>query len=642
VQWAISVAYLRIFKGYDMSGAKDMFHTDSDLDSLALDLDLDMDQPIGATFAAALRDQGAAPDLGSGGKDGLAGLLGGDFSDDGFMKPHVGTVAAPRSGSDDASMGPSDFGLGGGPEDAEDAAFAIEDEEHLPPVRSPYAAALLHKSEPILDPGFFAAQAGQAGRPGLMLEPEFEPEPEFDPEPEYMLNFHPEPAQADEVVDENDAELSEIPDEMPPLNSSHAGEIHDDHGAGAGLGFDYAFSTADGGDRMVPRIAAHAFCMRTQLLGLMRTVMNDRRMKNVSMEVFEGGVPAAIAHYVNETTPNLIIIEAATDPRQLLAELDSLAEYCDENIRVVVIGHHNDIRLYRELMRRGVSEYLVAPIEPLQMVRAIGGLFADPESPFTGKTLAVTGVKGGVGASSIAHNLAWALAERFKINSTLIDLDLNFGTTGLDFNEDAGATIADALLSPDRFDDNVMSRLITKATDRLSLFTAPATLDRTYDLDPETYEKVLEQVRKSVPYIVLDMPHIWTDWFKSTIVGADEVVIVASPDLASLRNGKNMIDFLKAARPNDQPPRLVLNMVGLPKRPEIPAKDFGQAIGLTPALILPFDAQLFGTAANNGQMIFDVGPDSKVAQSIDQLAGMLTGREVQAEKSSMLKKLLGR
>ncbi len=631
-----------------MSGSKDRFHTDSDLDSLGHDLDLDMDQPIGATFAAALRDQGVDLDLNAGGKDDFADLLGGDFDDDGFMKAASKPASsAARKPADDFGIGGgSDFDLGGGPVAEEEAAYVIDDEEDAPPPpRSPYAAAPPRKPEPIIDPAFLAAQAGQAGRPGFMLEPEIEPEPEYEAEaePAYEPPFHAEPTHSYESVEESDAELSPIPDEMPPLHQAHEEEIQDEeHGAGAGLGFDYAFGSADGGDRMIPRIAVHAFCVRTQLLGLMRTVMKDRRMKNVSMEVFEGGVPTAIAHYVNETTPNLIIIEAATDPRQLLAELDSLAEHCDENIRVVVIGHHNDIRLYRELMRRGVSEYLVAPIEPLQMVRTIGGLFADPESPFTGKTLAVTGVKGGVGASSIAHNLAWALAERFKVNSTLIDLDLNFGTTGLDFNEDAAATIADALMSPDRFDDNVMSRLITKATDRLSLFTAPATLDRTYNLEPETYAKVLEQVRSSVPYIVLDMPHIWTDWFKTTIIGADEVVIVAGPDLASLRNGKNMIDFLKAARPNDNPPKLVLNMVGLPKRPEIPAKDFGQAIGLEPTLVLPFDAQLFGTAANNGQMIFDVGPESKVAQSIDQLAGMLTGREIQAEKPSMLKKLLGR
>ncbi len=428
-----------------------------------------------------------------------------------------------------------------------------------------------------------------------------------------------------------------------PLTPMAPAEASDEDAAGQGLGYDYSFAASPtGGDRMIPRIVVHAFCARTSSLNLMRTIMQDRRMKNVSMEVFEGGVPAAIEHYVNETTPNLLVIEGSVDPRQLLAELDSLAEYCDENIRVVVLGQTNDIRLYRELMRRGVSEYLVAPFDPVQMIRSIATLFADPEAPFTGKTIAVTGVKGGVGASSIAHNLAWALSERIKVNATLVDLDLNFGTTGLDFNQDAAATIADALMSPDRFDEAVMGRLITKATERLSLFTAPATLDRTYNLEPDTYVRVLDQVRSSVPFVILDLPHIWSDWFKSTVISADQLIVVAAPDLASLRNGKNLIDFLKAARPNDAPPKLVLNMVGLPKRPEIPAKDFGQAIGVDPTLVLPFDAQLFGTAANNGQMIFDVAPDSKVAQGLDQLAAELTGKEIQTEKPSMLKKLLGK
>lgn len=431
-------------------------------------------------------------------------------------------------------------------------------------------------------------------------------------------------------------------DDLPPMTAHEAEPVADDV-AGQGLGYDYAFgATHHGGDRTIPRIVVHAFCTRTNSLSLMRTIMQDRRMRNVTMEVHEGGVAAAIQYYVNETTPNLLVIEGAGDPRQLLADLDSLAEYCDENIKVVVLGQTNDIRLYRELMRRGVSEYLVAPIDPVHMIRSIAALFTDPEAPFTGKSIAVTGVKGGVGASTIAHNLAWALSERCKVNATLVDLDLNFGTTGLDFNQDTAATIADALMSPDRFDDAVMGRLITKATERLSLFTAPATLDRTFNLDPETYVRVLEQVRGSVPFMVLDLPHIWSDWFKSTVISADELIVVAGPDLASLRNGKNLIDFLKAARPNDSPPKLVLNMTGLPKRPEIPPKDFGQAIGIEPTQIIPFDAQLFGTAANNGQMVFDVAPESKAALSLDQLAAQLTGKEVQTTKPSLMKKLLGK
>lgn len=546
-----------------MSGPRDKFD-DGELDELIHEFDLDMDAPLGATFAAALRDADVE-----------------DISLDADAPPfdhpqepaeHAGEQYVDAYADDHAEELTEDF--------VDDEAYHDD-----PPPPAPVAA-----SQPWLQP---------------------------------------KPAQPPV-------------EDLPPMTAHEAEPVADD-AAGQGLGYDYAFpSTHDGGDRTIPRIAVHAFCARTSTLGLMRTIMKDRRMKNVTMDVFEGGVAAAIQYYVNETTPNLLVIEGSGDPRQLLAELDSLAEYCDENIRVLVIGQTNDIRLYRELMRRGVSEYLVAPIDPVQMIRSIATLFADPEAPFTGKSLAITGVKGGVGASTIAHNLAWALSERCKVNATLVDLDLNFGTTGLDFNQDTQATIADALMSPDRFDDAIMGRLITKATDRLSLFTAPATLDRTYNLDPDTYVRVLDQVRSSVPFMVLDLPHIWTDWFKSTVISADELVVVAGPDLASLRNGKNLIDFLKAARPNDNPPKLILNMVGLPKRPEIPPKDFGQAIGIEPSLVLPFDAQLFGTAANNGQMIFDVAPESKVAQGLDQLAAQLTGKEIQAAKPSLFKKLLGK
>ena len=120
-------------------------------------------------------------------------------------------------------------------------------------------------------------------------------------------------------------------DDLPPITMHEAEPVADDV-AGQGLGYDYAFGAGhDGGDRTIPRIVVHAFCNRTSSLNLMRTIMQDRRMKNVTMEVHAGGVAAATQYYVNETTPNLLVIEGAGDPRQLLADLDSLAEHCDES-----------------------------------------------------------------------------------------------------------------------------------------------------------------------------------------------------------------------------------------------------------------------------------------------------------------------
>jgi pilus assembly protein CpaE len=180
-------------------------------------------------------------------------------------------------------------------------------------------------------------------------------------------------------------------------------------------------------------------------------------------------------------------------------------------------------------------------------------------------------------------------------------------------------------------------------SDYLSLFAAPSTLDRCYALEAAPCDTVLEVVRENVPWIAVDVPHLWTAWAKQVVLGADHVVITAAPDLASLRNTKNLVDHLKAARPNDRPPVLVLNQVGMPKRPEISVKDFGDAIGLEPKIVIDFDAQLFGTAANNGQMVEELSEKSKAAEALRSLANYLTDRSEQKnERKSLLGPILAR
>ena len=292
-----------------------------------------------------------------------------------------------------------------------------------------------------------------------------------------------------------------------------------------------------------------------------------------------------------------------------------------------MIGAANDIALYRELMRRGVSEYLVPPLNPLQVVRTVTSLYADPSAPFVGRQIAFCGAKGGSGASTVAHNVAYSITERLHTGAVLVDLDLAFGTAGLDFNQDPLQGVADALSQPDRLDPVLMDRMMARCTERLSLFAAPATLDNDYDIGPEAYDEVTQKIRSAAPFVVLDLPHLWTAWTRKILLSSDDLVIVATPDLASLRNAKNMIDLVRRARPNDAPPRLVLNQVGVPGRPEIPVKDFGEALGLTPSRRLPFDPTLFGPAANNGQRLCEVAPKSRAAEGIDYLAQQIARRD---------------
>ena len=378
----------------------------------------------------------------------------------------------------------------------------------------------------------------------------------------------------------------------------------------------------------IPRIAIHVFAERQDTLAAAERAGQDRRMARATTQIRVGGVPAAVDAYNHEPTPPLIIVECMQDPGTLLWQVDRLAEVCDAGTKVVVIGATNDIILFRELMKRGVSEYLVAPVQPLQLIAAIGGLFSDPAQPFVGRSIAFVGARGGAGASSVAHNTAYAMSEKIGANTVIVDYDLPFGTAGLDFNQDPLSGVADALGQPDRLDPVLLDRMMVRCTDKLSLFAAPATLDNDWDISPEAFEEVTTQIRGTAPFIVLDLPHIWTGWMRRTLIAADEVVVVATPDLASLRNAKNMIDLIRSGRPNDAPPRLVLNQVGVPGRPEIPAKDFGAALGVHPSLSIPFDAKLFGAAANNGQMILDANAKSKAAEAFQLLAQIVSRREL--------------
>jgi len=395
--------------------------------------------------------------------------------------------------------------------------------------------------------------------------------------------------------------------------------------------------------RPVPRINIQAFCEDHETAAAIEQASQDRRLVKAHVSVQMGGVQAAVAFYKNAPTPNLVIVESLLDRMQMLTELDRLAEVCDSGTKVVVIGHVNDVLLYRELLRRGVSEYVVAPIRVLQIIESISSIYMDPESGPVGQVIAFVGAKGGSGSSTVCHNAAFAIANSLNSDVVIADLDLPFGTAGLDFNQDPLQGIADALAAPDRLDEMLLDRLLSRCSDHLSLFAAPGTLDRPYDIDPGACDSVLDVVRENVPWIAVDVPHLWTGWAKQVVLRADHVVLTAVPDLANLRNAKNLVDQLKATRPNDRPPILVLNQVGMPKRPEIPIKEFAHALELEPRIVIDFDAQLFGTAANNGQMIEEVSDKSEAAEAFRSLANVLTDRvEQKTERRSVLGPILAR
>ena len=404
-----------------------------------------------------------------------------------------------------------------------------------------------------------------------------------------------------------------------------------------------SYDNESAGVPLVPRINIHAFCELPQTYEAIRTAFADRRMSRAHGTIAAGGITAAVKRYESQSTPNLLMVESNAPRETLLSQLSSLAEVCQPDTKVVVLGHANDVILYRDLIKQGVSEYIVAPFMPLQLIEAVDSLYRSEKSSPIGRVIAFIGAKGGTGSSTLSHNCAWEIARICDIETTIIDLDLAFGTAALNFNLDAAGGILEAIAQPERVDSLLLDRLLVKLGDRLTLLGGQGGVDKDFTVEAHAVETVLLAMRLSVPMIIVDLPNLWAPWVRYTLLHADQVVVVAEPELASLRNARELLDLLVAARPNDPPPAVVLNQLDVPKRPEIPAIEFRKAIGVDVVATIPFDPQNFGAALNNGRMLLDFAPRSKAANALRMLSQKIAGdriRKPQASRESILNKLL--
>lgn len=376
----------------------------------------------------------------------------------------------------------------------------------------------------------------------------------------------------------------------------------------------------------IPQITLHAFCDTPEMIDAMARIGADRRMSRAHTKVHPGGVAAALNMYRQSASPNLIVLENQAAVADLRPQLDALADVCISGTKLIVIGYANDVALYRELLARGVSEYMVAPIDPIAMISVIARLYQEAGASKLGRSLAFIGAKGGTGSSTIAHNVASTMGRVYGCDVILADLDLAFGSASLGFNLSPTQGMAQALQDTSRLDYALLERLLTKSEEHLGVLTAPATLEKPYDLEESTFERILDIAQSNVPFVVLDIPHVWTSWTKKTLLAADEVVITATPDLVSLRNAKNLVEQLKQARPNDAPPKVVLNQIGMPKRLEIKLDKFSAALQIEPIACIPFEPSSFSAAANKGRMIADVSARSAASKSVAKIAQTIAGR----------------
>jgi len=362
-----------------------------------------------------------------------------------------------------------------------------------------------------------------------------------------------------------------------------------------------------------------------------------------------GGIAAAIRTLQADRSPQFLAVDLADseDPR---ADINALADVCEPGTLVLTVGSVNDVVLYRDLLSSGIHDYLLKPLDPQALRDSVAlalAALAEPSpeaaqaAPQSCRIVVCTGTRGGVGTSLVASTVAWMLAEEFNLRTTLLDLDVKFGTAAMTFDLEPGRGLIDALDNPTRVDSLFVDRAVLKVSDRLGLLGAEAPLGDPITLESASLTPLLDELRGRNDVIVLDMPH--DALTEATVILGDvsEILLVTDLTLASTRDAIRMIAFLTESAP-DATLRLIANKVAGAAAGEVSQKDFEASVEREIESLAPLDAKATIMAAKQGQSVAQSAPKGKLVSALRPLARQLAGPDAAEDRTSLWSKLFRR
>jgi len=343
----------------------------------------------------------------------------------------------------------------------------------------------------------------------------------------------------------------------------------------------------------------------------------DPRLSLSRVEVQRGGVAAAAAWLAEHPSPDLLVVGDEAD-ETVWERLEQLADHVEATCRVVVVGRHDSIAIYRDMVGHGLADYLGGDVSGRELADCICRMFAAEEGLPKGRLVTVMGAAGGAGTSTTSVILAHSLAARFG-DAVLVDLDLAMGTAALLSGTDARDPLAVAMANSG-LDSAMLERFMVR-DGAVRVLSTPGSLRETRFLDADTVENVVAMARTMAKVVVVDLPKGWGAAYERLAAQADEVVLVSSPDLAALRNCRMIVEDVAGRRIDGRKPKLVLNRMGMSKRNEYGAADFTEAGGGAPSALVPWDPDPLLAAVADGKPL--IGAGGKAVAALKAFAATL-------------------
>lgn len=368
-------------------------------------------------------------------------------------------------------------------------------------------------------------------------------------------------------------------------------------------------------------------------------------------KVNKGGLRNAVQTLSVSASPNILFVDLSEsgDP---LNDINSLAEVCEPGTVVIAAGQVNDVRLYRDLLASGIQDYLLKPFSPDQIrdtfanaqMTISGPRLSEPTSEKPHVMAAVIGVRGGVGASTIATSLAWMLGDKVGRSTALLDLDVHFGTGALALDLEPGRGLTDAIENPSRIDGLFIERAMVRATEKLCVLSAEAPINQPMVTDGSAFYQLQEEIRNAFESTVLDLPRSMLVQHSHLVHDIHAAVLVVEFTLAATRDAIRIISWLKANAPQA---KVIVVANRVPSgTAEISRKDFETSIERKVDIVIPYETKATAQAAKLGQPLAKVATSSKITQPLNQLVALtvatVEGDGEESESGSSGASLLGK
>lgn len=341
----------------------------------------------------------------------------------------------------------------------------------------------------------------------------------------------------------------------------------------------------------------------------------------------EPSLDAALRRLREGASPRVLMLDLSESTAPI-AELSAARSVGGSELKILALGTINDVGLFRDLLAAGASDYLVKPVSRDALAICLekrGGIGAGEPGAGLGQVVAFIGSRGGVGTTTAAVCCAWLLANRYKENTALLDLDLHFGTVALNLDTDPGSGLCEALEQPSRIDALFVDRATVKVSDTLRILAAEAAIAETLMIDAGAIDVLLYELRRKFAWIVIDVPRWVTPTQRVVLGAASRVVILCERSLAGLRDTIRLQTLMREHAPQTQV--LLVEAGAGGERATVGKSEFEKAVGKSLDVSLSHDPKAAGAATNAGQPLPVAAPRSAVVREIEQLVTVLAGSD---------------